>query len=513
LQPPGDSPLRAKLTARLAAARVPDPDGDAIPIAMSREATAMARRLGDAEAELYTLRFAGHAQGFRTPAREHMPLVQAVIAHTKRLGRPLEALQQYTWLIGAHLALGDRAASDAARSELEMLLARLPQPHYSWRMPVLRANHALLRGDFLDAQRWVAVARDIAREHDLSRARLSWPWTGISIAAASRDAAFAESLVDDLRAIAQQIGSSVVLGSLAYALALAVRLDEARAELTDDALPHGIGLAQLGAEAVLLVDDRERMPRALAALQPVLALYPMALGPSGSLLLRPAALVIGELELALGRRVEAIAAIEQGLALARLIYAVPFVANGEALLARARGPLVPAAPSREQIELACTGDVARVRWRGRDLVAPAGKGFDYLAALIGAPGREVHVSELVGDDDRGDAGEVLDARARAEYRERAKELEQELEEARARNDLGRAERLGAELEAIADQLIAGAGLGGRARRAGSHVERARVNVQRRIKDAIRRLAVQDAALGRYLEATIRTGVFCVYRPV
>jgi hypothetical protein len=128
-------------------------------------------------------------------------------------------------------------------------------------------------------------------------------------------------------------------------------------------------------------------------------------------------------------------------------------------------------------------------------------------------GRELHVSELIGDDDRGDAGEVLDARALGAYRERARELLGELDDARARNDLGRAERLGAELEAIADQLTAATGLGGRVRRAGSHVERARVNVQRRIKDAIRRLASADPELGRYLDATIRTGTFCGYFPV
>jgi hypothetical protein len=45
------------------------------------------------------------------------------------------------------------------------------------------------------------------------------------------------------------------------------------------------------------------------------------------------------------------------------------------------------------------------------------------------------------------------------------------------------------------------------------VERARVNVQRRLKDAIRRIGEQDPGLGRYLEATVRTGTYCVYQPV
>nr|MBA2539042.1 hypothetical protein [Deltaproteobacteria bacterium] len=149
----------------------------------------------------------------------------------------------------------------------------------------------------------------------------------------------------------------------------------------------------------------------------------------------------------------------------------------------------------------------------REIVVPLAKGFEYLSVLIAAPTREVHVSDLVGDDDRGDAGDVLDAQARAAYKARAEELREELEAARTANDLGRIDRLTGELEAVTDELLAGTGLGGRTRKAGSRVERARVNVQRRIKDAIRRLATEDAALGRYLEATIKTGTFCSFVPV
>ena len=66
---------------------------------------------------------------------------------------------------------------------------------------------------------------------------------------------------------------------------------------------------------------------------------------------------------------------------------------------------------------------------------------------------------------------------------------------------------------IEKQLARAVGLGGRDRKAASNVERARVNVQRRLKDAVRRIAEHDGALGRYLDATVRTGTYCVYRPV
>jgi len=58
----------------------------------------------------------------------------------------------------------------------------------------------------------------------------------------------------------------------------------------------------------------------------------------------------------------------------------------------------------------------------------------------------------------------------------------------------------------------GVGLGGRERRAASVAERARTNVQRRIRDAIARIEKCDPELGRYLGWTVRTGTFCVFDP-
>jgi hypothetical protein len=138
----------------------------------------------------------------------------------------------------------------------------------------------------------------------------------------------------------------------------------------------------------------------------------------------------------------------------------------------------------------------------------------YLAELLASPERDFHVHALVGDDaGPSDAGEVLDARARREYKQRLEELREALGEAEARNDAGRAERLRAELDAVVEALAAAVGLGGRARRTGSSVERARVNVQRRVRDAIARIGECEPALGRYLASTVRTGVFCRFAPI
>jgi hypothetical protein len=55
-------------------------------------------------------------------------------------------------------------------------------------------------------------------------------------------------------------------------------------------------------------------------------------------------------------------------------------------------------------------------------------------------------------------------------------------------------------------------MGGRERRTGSAVERARITVQRRVREAIRKIAEQDPELCQHLDWTVRTGTFCAYEP-
>lgn len=111
-----------------------------------------------------------------------------------------------------------------------------------------------------------------------------------------------------------------------------------------------------------------------------------------------------------------------------------------------------------------------------------------------------------------DAGEVLDPQAKAAYRQRLTELRDELAEAQEFNDVGRVEKLQDELEFVTQELVGAVGLQGRARKAASPQESARVNVTRAIRTAIARVAEVHPALGRYLTQTIKTGTFCVYVP-
>lgn len=97
-------------------------------------------------------------------------------------------------------------------------------------------------------------------------------------------------------------------------------------------------------------------------------------------------------------------------------------------------------------------------------------------------------------------------------RERLAELESDREEAERLHDPERAARARLEYDAIAEQLVAAVGRGGRDRRIGSPAERARLNVTRAVKNATGRIARHDQPLGDHLTACVRTGWVCVYRP-
>ena len=80
------------------------------------------------------------------------------------------------------------------------------------------------------------------------------------------------------------------------------------------------------------------------------------------------------------------------------------------------------------------------------------------------------------------------------------------------NDLARSERAAVELDAVVEHLASALGLGGRDRAVGGTAERARQAVTRRLRATIRRIGEEHDVLGRHLEASVRTGSFCVYRP-
>lgn len=178
------------------------------------------------------------------------------------------------------------------------------------------------------------------------------------------------------------------------------------------------------------------------------------------------------------------------------------------------------------------GDYWRVEYAGQEVRVRDLKGLRYIVQLLKVPGREVHVLDLasvvegapppgggnVRAEDNltsgglGDGGEILDATARTAYKRRLKDLQVELEEAQDFNDPERAARAQVEIDALVGQLAGAMGLGGRDRKAPSQAEKARVNITKSIKDALKRVDENHDQLGEHLRATIRTGSYCAYLP-
>ncbi len=157
------------------------------------------------------------------------------------------------------------------------------------------------------------------------------------------------------------------------------------------------------------------------------------------------------------------------------------------------------------------------------------KGLRYLAELVRRARTEVHVLDLVAvtegsrgrmgrgaNDDLVVGGRAADAlfddSARAAYRSRVDDLREQLEEAESWGDTERAAAATEELQLIEDELAGAVGLGGRARTLPTDAERARVNVTKLVRAAIRRIADLDPELGHHLGTCVRTGAFCCYDP-
>ncbi|MBW3608869.1 MAG: AAA family ATPase [Actinobacteria bacterium] len=180
------------------------------------------------------------------------------------------------------------------------------------------------------------------------------------------------------------------------------------------------------------------------------------------------------------------------------------------------------------------GDVWTIGPPGRQIQLRDAKGLAHVARLLDSPHVEFHALDLVGGAasargdttaaialgagievrarGEGDAGSVLDNQAKAAYRSRVAELQEEIDEAESFNDPERAARIQDEIDALVAELAAGVGLGGRDRKAASQAERARVNITKSVKDALKRIDDNHKVLGEHLRTTLRTGAYCAYLP-
>ena len=141
-------------------------------------------------------------------------------------------------------------------------------------------------------------------------------------------------------------------------------------------------------------------------------------------------------------------------------------------------------------------------------------GMEYLARLVAEPDVEFSVLDLAGTGAAVGAGlsdqALIDPAARAAYEQRARDLVEELAEADADADLGRADRLRVELDALLEELTRTASIGGRTRTFAGPAERARTSVRKALVRAIDEIAAVDTELGQRLRTSVTTGSTCCY---
>lgn len=532
---------------------------------LAEDAVALARRLDDPRAIAHAL--AARCDTISGPAHSERREADAgeVVAAARRAGdRPLELLGLRLRIV-ARLEQGLLQAARQDMAAFEAAASTLRQPLYSWYVPLFRGFLAHLEGDLDQLRRCADEAERIGRRAGSHNA--------VILAAVQRswvliEECRAEEMLADLSGLADEFAETAPGGREMLGLfpgqpptvreAALRTLPATVAALSDDAeLVSNLCIAALaGYEAG---DPPAAAAVMRAALEPSVHRFGVdgiaagAIGPVarfvGELLLlegdldgAEAALVRAERDAAAAGAVLAgiharrsradVLAARRGpgdveaartlLAGARASYdalglrvRATGAAEAAARLDALEGPRPPAAVAASG-SFRRSGGVWQVSFNGTASVVRHVKGMTDLAVLLGRPGQEVHALDLAGAPGGGapdgDTGPVLDEQARASYKRRLGELEEQIDGAALDGDTERQVRAEEERAFLVAELGAAYGLGGRARRTGAAAERARSAVTWRIRDAIRRIEDVDPALAGHLRRSVRTGTFCCYDP-
>jgi len=553
----GETAQRARIRARLAGALQPAPD-PAVPMAMAREAIAEARTTGD-EAVLHSvLRSAISALMDFAPAGERMALNEEFGSLAERLGDVPGQFRAMLRLVIDAAELADRVAMDRAINRCGRLASRIGLPHYLWRAASLRAMQATISGEYAAAVRYLDEADELADSIDDLEAMVTIPLQRFAILADWVECDAGE--LADIEARLAEAYASGMAGAEFFARPFIESykspLDAAAAgrilanrSFIERLFASGdrYSICRVGEIAAAAGDDKIAL-RAYDGNRPFLANC-ATLGLMGSVCTGPIAASQGAIAASLGRYDEALTHLDDALAIAESMRSPPWCARiharmagvaqaaGDTALARrhsaaareivARLGLRPvqgvsggdterADAATPGFALERDGDLWRISYDGASTMLKNSRGLELLAELVAQPDTDVHVLDLGGGTavrGQGTAGPALDRQARQQYEARLLDLREELDEAVSFGDDGRADAVRGEIEFLTRELAAAFGIGGRARRTGDDAERARVNVRRRLADAMGRIGKALPEAGRYLKNTIKTGSYCRYSPM
>lgn len=532
------SALRAEVMARLAAAMQPAED-PSVPIAIAHRAIAMAREVGDPAALLRSLRYGGSALMDLSPARDRRPLNEEMVALASRLRAPVDAWRGTQRLVFDALELNDRAGVDQAIDACERIANELSHAEYRWPVAALRAMTAIFEGRVDAAEHCHAEARRLAAKTANRGAPRTLTLQRMGILRLNGSSSAAQWL-EIAEHISTWTGLMGLLGDafVIEALARGGQTEAARRKLDGMVLSDLLRLGDMSlvepiVYALALLGDRRWVTELLARLGPERGRF-VSWGTIGMVWGPPVRFLLGYLHRSAGdidaARRELIEAEREARSLGGLAWAEAAARLAGSLepnddvvsppadeASESPSPARLSTPPAEGFSMLRTGDAWSIRHAGTTFQVRHTKGMALLARLVAHPGREFHALDLSGSSLEegsllGEGTELIDKTARAAYERRVHELREQLEEAELLSDMGRAEVARAELDAIATELARAVGLGGRHRKAGGAAERARVNVQRRLRDAIARIEIHDPALARHLGWAVRTGAFCSYDP-
>lgn len=532
----GAGALRGRLLARLAAALQPSTTPEE-PVRLAFEAMDLATHVVDPRVRAEIALAAGSALADFAEPKERVRVSQELVSAGRSIDDAGLELAGLTRVATDWLELGDFAKAERVIDDRAELAARIGHPRYLWQTPLLRSMLAMARGQFALCTEAIEQATAIGQEgldvnapYVIARHRF---WMLL----ARGDSAGLTACLPDILPAMRRMPEPDQHYALVRAAVQARSGEAAQARETLAAIGQGtrmlapMMLATI-ADVALWADDGTRFAELAAKLAPACGRN-TAWGPFAFTCGPPYDSVVGSLLWRLGRRDEALAAFEAALTLARRSGAAANVAAVELALARERGEATvtlnasveperrePSTPPPLDFSLRVAGKDVWVACNGRTTRLKALRGLPILARLLEHPGQELHALELAAEPDeegaafdRGDSGEVLDAKAREQYQRRIAELRVQVEEADRFADIGRADRARRELDMLIQQLSSAVGLGGRARRVGSAAERARIVVQRRVREAIKKIAEHEPDLGRHLDWTVRTGTYCAYEPL
>jgi tetratricopeptide (TPR) repeat protein len=572
-----DDRLRIRLLTRLSGAWRSDPDKRADCARVSQEAIDLAREIDDRESLGYALAGRYWATWWPENPEERQQLSGEIVELAESIGDDERLAEGHLVRVLSLFELGRFREAGRRLARLNELVRSTRQPAHLWLGPVHDVVLALFQGDYRLAEDGipeesgyrVTPARDdvsAARMHRFLLRReqgrgaeeeryvrssvVEFPWYPMHRAALCCLLIDANQ-TDEARAIFNDLATNqfeaiyrdneFLLGTALASNACALLGDATQAAVLYDRLApfsgrHAIGnaegsigvvdayLGQLAATMDRLDDADTKLTAAIAQLdkeggRPWKAHAEHDLADVLRRRGRP-----GDAERAAQLDGDALRTAEElGMSLARQISPIPEGSRGDERQPQSSFALDRARLVRE-------GDYWAVNFGPDSFRLRDSKGMHHLARLLRSPGTELHAVELVRADapaepaahrsaeglevgDTSDTGPVLDAEAKAAYRGRLRDIDEDTAEAERWNDPERVALLEQERQALVHELSVAVGLGNRDRAgATSSAERARVSVTRAIRASMERITEYSPGLGAHLEATIRTGTFCAYVP-